>query len=310
MSTDLDKPYHSRLTINIFNNSGSFDEVQNTINSFKEIQFENDHPCYIPTRPLREFFSEFIGTLIFITIGIGTVAQVTLSGILKSPAGTFISTNWGFGFAIMIGMMVSGKISGGHMNPAVTIAFAIFGKLKPWHKCFHYMFAQYLGAFFGSALVYITYYEAFQEAGINIDTAKIFATYPAPHISAPGIVLDEFVGTALLLMSVCAIIDKKNLNIPAFFHPFLIGLVVFVITMSFSFNAGAALNPARDLGPRLFTAVFGWGLDPFSYAKHFWMTPILATHAGAIIGVLIYQTFIGWQLSLEDQRTPNLIMNL
>ncbi|KAG8227817.1 hypothetical protein J437_LFUL010975 [Ladona fulva] len=226
-------------------------------------------------------------------IGDCSVAQSVLS---HTANGGFLSINFAWGLAVMLGALISGGVSGGHINPAVTLAMAIIGKFS-WKKVPHYILAQYIGAFFASACVYLIYLgiplssdalDAF-DGGVRAvpDTAGIFATYPADHLSLLIGFCDQVLGTFILLLAVCAITDKKNMQVPQGLVPLLIGLVVVAIGASLGFNCGYAINPARDLAPRLFTLAAGWGLKTFTY-KAWWWVPILGPHVGAILGAGLY----------------------
>ena len=151
-----------------------------------------------------------------------------------------------------------------------------------------------------SALVFATYYEALdhfdggqrQIVGTQ-STAAIWATYPQPYLSnVPGGLVDQVVGTALLLLCVFAVTDNKNMAPTSNLAPVLIGAVVFAIGMTFGYNSGYAINPARDLGPRLFTAVAGWGRGVFSASGGWWWVPIIGPLAGGVLGGLAYDQFV------------------
>uniref|UniRef100_A0A915KZU1 Aquaporin-3 n=1 Tax=Romanomermis culicivorax TaxID=13658 RepID=A0A915KZU1_ROMCU len=157
----------------------------------------------------------------------------------------------------------------GHLNPAVSFSFAVAGGF-PWSKFFLYSIAQILGAFFGSALTWIIYYDAlntFDGGHRNLlgqnGTADMFATYPQSFLSTSNGLANEIFATCLLMMCVMAIIDKENMALPTYLLPLMVGLTIILINCSFCYNSGCAMNPARDFGPRLFTAVAGWGLEPF-----------------------------------------------
>ncbi|VDM28656.1 unnamed protein product [Toxocara canis] len=128
-------------------------------------------------------------------------------------------------------------------------------------------------------------------------TAGVFATYPQPYLSVAGGIIDQIVGTAFLCICVCLITDKNN-KIPAHLQPLLIGLLVAMIGMSIGMNCGYAINPARDLGPRLLTLCAGWGWQTFSFNgyKWFWI-PIVCPMIGAVIGAWIYELCLGLLLS-------------
>ena len=245
----------------------------------------------------RELLSEFLGTFVLIMFGVGVVAQVVLS---RQAAGTMLTINFAWGLAVTMGCYVAGGVSGAHMNPAVTLALAVHRGF-PWGKVLPYSLAQIAGALAASALVYVTYVEALgafdggirQVAGEQ-GTAGIWATYPQAFLSTfPGGFIDQVVGTALLVGVIFAISDARNVPPPAGLAPLIVGLLVAVIGMSFGFNAGYAINPARDFGPRLFTAVAGWGMDVFRAANNWWWVPIVAPCLGAVLGGWVYDAFIG-----------------
>jgi MIP family channel proteins len=246
----------------------------------------------------REAAAEFLGTFVLIAFGVGVVAQTVLS---KSANGSYLGINLGWGLAVMLGVYVAGGVSGAHLNPAVTLALALRRGFA-WHKVGPFIVAQMGGAFAASALVYLTYYEAFsafdggvrQVLGDN-GTAGIFATYPQPFLSTLGGFIDQVVGTALLLAAIMAITDQRNNATPSWATPIIVGGIVVAIGVAFGFNAGYAINPARDLGPRLFTAVAGWGGDVFTAARAWWWVPVVAPCVGGVIGVIVYDALIGGQ---------------
>ncbi|KHN76710.1 Aquaporin-3 [Toxocara canis] len=124
-------------------------------------------------------------------------------------------------------------------------------------------------------------------------TAGIFATYPKDYLSVVGGITDQVIGTAFLCICVCLITDKNN-KIPSHLQPLLIGLVVALIGMCIGMNSGYAINPARDLGPRLFTLCGGWGWEVFSYRNYKWFwIPLLGPMIGAVVGAWIYVLFLG-----------------
>ncbi|WP_167132664.1 MIP/aquaporin family protein [Paramicrobacterium chengjingii] len=266
-----------------------------------------------------EVLAEFLGTFVLIAFGDGVVAMAVAglpgSGRTEDPtsfflgAGDWLLIGWGWAFAVAFGVYVAGGVSGAHINPAVTLAFAVRRRF-PWKKVMPYIVAQVVGAFVGAALVYLLYFDAinaFNEAmGVartdpdgNI-TFSIFATFPAPYFDGNMWIplADQITGTAFLVMFVAAIIDMRNAAVKAGLGPLLIGLAVAAIGMSFGANAGYAINPARDFGPRLFAWMAGWGdvalpgtVDG-SFSAYFWV-PIVGPLIGGVIGVLLYDLFIG-----------------
>lgn len=260
-----------------------------------------------------EYGSEFLGTFVLIMFGDGavamTVAALNQSGRgdeLFAAAGDWMLIATGWGLAVALAVYVAGGISSAHINPAVTLAMAVFRDF-PWRKVPGYMVAQVLGAFVAGALIYLNYKQAinsFEAANDitrgeanSIPSYSIFATFPAEYYSnAAGPFLDEVIGTALLVGIVLALVDEFNLAPRANIGPLIIGFVVFAIGMSFGANSGYAINPARDLGPRLFAWIQGWGeiAVPGDYGNvngYMWV-PIVGPLVGGLVGALVYNFFI------------------
>lgn len=201
-----------------------------------------------PHPPLwRCAIAECIGTFTMLMFGLGGNAQVTLS---RGLAGDYLTNTLAWGLGVTAGLYISMSTSGGHLNPAVTLA-AAWHHAMPWAACILYMLAQLLGAFAAAALVYGTYYEAFanfdgghrQVTGQNA-TAGVFATYPRPFVSMAAGFLDQVVGTALLLLGVSAMTDPRNTQAPPpGLLPFCIGALVLAIGLCFGYNTAYAINP-------------------------------------------------------------------
>jgi MIP family channel proteins len=246
---------------------------------------------------VREMFAEFLGTFVLIVFGVGVVAQTVLS---KGGAGSTLSINISWGLAVTMGCYVSAGVTGAHLNPAVTLALAIHRKF-PWNKVIAYSAAQLGGAFVASAIVFVTYHEALAafDGGVRQvtgaqGTAGIWATYPQAFLSTfPGGFIDQVVGTALLVAVIFGITDSRNSPAPAGLAPVVVGLLVVLIGASFGFNSGYAINPARDLGPRLFTALAGWGAEVFRAGNAWWWVPIVAPLLGGVLGGWAYDLLIG-----------------
>jgi MIP family channel proteins len=244
----------------------------------------------------REAAAEFLGTAVLIAFGSGVVAQVQLSG---GANGGYLSINIAWGIAVAMGVYVAGGVSGAHLNPAVTLGLAVHRGF-PWAKVVPFWLAQVAGAFTGAAIAFVTYREAFDhfDGGVRqvtgaLATAGIFATYPQAFLSnVPGGLVDQMVGTGLLLLMLFALGDAKNLAPEPKIAPILVGLLVVLIGMCFGYNAGYAINPARDLGPRLFTAVAGWGGEVFRAGNGWWWVPIVGPLAGGVMGGYAYDLLI------------------
>jgi glycerol uptake facilitator protein len=235
---------------------------------------------------LGEIIAEFLGTLVVILFGSGVVAMVNLFGT-GSPGelvhGGYTNITLAWGLAVTMGIYTAGKISGAHLNPAVTVALATFRGFS-WRKVIPYIAAQVAGAFCAAGIVFWNYLPAFHAQDPALDhTANIFTTFPAfPQIPSAGF-LDQVIGTGLLLFLIFAISDERNLPVGNL-GPILVGLVVVVIGMSFGGMHGYAINPARDFGPRLFTVVAGFKNNGLTDGGYVFWVPIIAPLLGGIIG--------------------------
>jgi glycerol uptake facilitator protein len=237
-----------------------------------------------------ELIAEFLGTLVLIVFGAGVVAMVVLfstgvPGEVVKGGYTNITLGWGLG--VTMGIYVAGRVSGAHLNPAVTIALAAFRGF-PWRKVIPYSIAQTLGAFTAAAIVYANYRPAFRKLDPALErTAGVFTTFPAfPEVPMAGL-FDQVVGTALLMMLILAIVDERNQPV-ANLTPLAIGLVVVAIGMSFGGMHGYAINPARDFGPRLFTVVAGFRNNGLTDGTGIFWIPIVGPIAGALLGALVF----------------------
>jgi len=244
---------------------------------------------------LREYAAEFLGTAVLVILGTGVNCQVALSSntnVSSSPKGDYLSV--GFGWAI--GIAIGAWVSGGHINPAVTLALAVWRGF-PLRKVPGYILAQILGGLVGAAVIYGNYYLAIDifEGGNGVrslKTAGFFATYAADYMTTASCFFSEFLTTTILLIGVLALTDKKN-KVPMGLVPVGLFLLVLGIAISLGMETGFALNPARDLGPRLLTSMVGYGGQVYTFRSQYWLwCPILATITGAQFGTFVYDTFL------------------
>jgi glycerol uptake facilitator protein len=257
-----------------------------------------------------EMIGEFFGTMVLILFGDGCVA---VFGLFGQSQGVGIGANtwpviiFGWGFAVMLGIYVAGAISGAHLNPAVTLGLAVTGKF-PWNKVIPYWVAQILGAFVAALLLYFVYKGALANAlaanHLTIgDIAQgptyggkgfgwIFYTGHRSFVGTFGAFGDEFIGTALLVGLILAIVDGRNQPVQANLNPLIIGILIVAIGASFGANTGYAINPARDFGPRLWIG-FVSGFQSFSVDNFYFWIPIVAPLAGGVVGGLIYEYTVG-----------------
>ena len=256
-----------------------------------------------------ELVSEALGTAIIILFGCGSVAM-TVAALNQSDRGKLpfaasgdwllITTGWGVGVALAV--WVAGGVSGAHLNPAVTLAHAL-RRGFPWSKVPSYWAAQVFGAFVGAALIYLNYHDAISAVDAankvtrgtpdSVATFSIFATFPAPYFSSPvGPLIDQIIGTGLLVLVIFAVIDAFNTPVKANLAQLVVGLIVVGIGVSFGANAGYAINPARDLGPRLLAWIEGWKsvAVPGDYpnVNFYTWVPIVGPLIGGVLGAYVY----------------------
>jgi glycerol uptake facilitator protein len=240
-----------------------------------------------------ELAAEFAGTMILILFGVGVVAQVVAGGI-----GDHDSIAWAWGLGVTLGVYVAGRLSGAHINPAVTIALAAFAGFS-WRKVLPYIGAQTLGAFVAALLVRWNYTEVLAAAdpGHTIKTQGVFSTLPgngALPVSELGALRDQIIGTAILLFLILAITNVRATPPAANLAPLIIGLLVVGIGMAWGTNAGYAINPARDFGPRLASFVTGYGSAwRDQYGNLYFWVPIIGPIIGGLIGAGLYEAIVG-----------------
>ncbi len=245
---------------------------------------------------MENFTSEVIGTGILILFGDGVVAAVLLARSKAQNAGWIVIT-FGWAMAVAMAVYAVGQFSGAHINPAVTIGFAATGSFGvEWTDVPVYVAGQFVGAFIGAVLVFLTYYLHWRETDDPGLKLAVFSTGPAIR-NYPMNLVTEIIGTFALVFGVLAIvghfseavIGEANLTtaLGAAFPPLLIGLLVFVIGLSLGGPTGYAINPARDLGPRIMHAILpiaGKGPSDWGYA---WV-PVLGPIIGGVLGALAF----------------------
>ncbi|WP_432995516.1 MIP/aquaporin family protein [Dactylosporangium sp. CA-233914] len=250
-----------------------------------------------------ELAAEFAGTMVLILFGCGAVAQVIAGGL-----GGHDSIAWSWGFGVTFGVYVAGRISGGHLNPAVSVALAMFSGFE-WRKVLPYSVAQTAGAFVGALLVRWNYGSMLHAADPRhtIKTQIVFSTLPGNGtlpVDVRNAFLDQIIGTAILLFLILAVTDTRNVAPQANLMPLIVGLIVVAIGMAWGSAAGYAINPARDFGPRFASFLTGYGgafVDQTGY-PYFWV-PIVAPILGGAGGAGAYRLVIGRYLPVE-QREP------
>ncbi|WP_345242421.1 MIP/aquaporin family protein [Pontibacillus salipaludis] len=231
---------------------------------------------------MTEFIGEMIGTMILIIFGGGVVGGVVLKGS-KAEGTSWVLISFGWGLAVMLAVYAVGKVSGAHINPAVTLGFAMVGEF-PWSKVPKYLSAQLVGAFIGAVVVFFHYLPHWKETEDKGAKLAVFSTDPAIRSPLSNFV-SEIIGTFMLVMGLLFIGANdftQGLN------PAIVGLLITAIGMSLGGTTGYAINPARDIGPRIAHYVLpipGKGTSDWRYA---WV-PLFGPILGGIYGGLFYK---------------------
>nr|WP_278924921.1 MIP/aquaporin family protein [Streptococcus canis] len=231
------------------------------------------------------FIGELLGTFILVLLGDGVVSACVLNKTKAQNSG-WIAIVLGWGIAVTVAVYISGFMSGAHLNPAVTLAMAAVGSL-PWSQVLIYLVAQFLGAMLGALVLYLHYYPHWKETKDAGTILACFSTGPAIRHTWSNL-FGEALGTAVLVITVMAIGPNK---VAAGFGPLIVGVVVMAVGFSLGATTGYAINPARDLGPRIMHALLpipNKGDSDWPYA---WI-PVLGPILGGVAGALIYQLIL------------------
>jgi glycerol uptake facilitator protein len=237
---------------------------------------------------MSPFIAELVGTALLVLMGDAVVANVVLSRT-KGNGGGWIVITAGWAFAVAIGVYVTNTSSGGHLNPAVTLGLAAAGRFN-WAKVPEYLAAQMIGAMLGAVGVWLSYLNHWRATDDADAKLGVFCTAPAIR-DRPANLVTEIIGTFVLVLGTALILTPENLKpqsgFDTSFTPLLVGLVVWAIGLSLGGPTGYAINPARDLGPRIAHAILpipGKRDSDWSYA---WV-PVAGPIIGGILGALAY----------------------
>ncbi|EPZ42940.1 MIP/aquaporin family protein [Alicyclobacillus acidoterrestris] len=244
---------------------------------------------------LGECIAEIIGTAFMIMVGDSVAAMAVL---YNSFSGDYwgICILWGLGVTMAVYLV--GAISGAHLNPAVTVGFAMYGGF-PWKKVPGFIVSQGIGAFLGAGLTYTLFspvinaynaaHHAARAATTGLTTSGIFFTHPSAGITTGHAFVDEIILTGALVIGILALSDTYNTNTPrGNITPLIVGLLVAMVGGFGGQLEAWALNPARDFGPRLFAWMMGWGQNAFPGPGNFWWVPIVAPIVGAVVAGALY----------------------
>ncbi|XP_017694504.1 PREDICTED: aquaporin-10 isoform X1 [Lepidothrix coronata] len=286
----------------------------------------------IRNRLIRECLAELLCTFVLITITLAGAAQRVTS---EETKGDILTSYLAGALAVMVGIYIGGGISGAHMNPSFTLAMCLTKKF-PWWKFPIFVLVEALASFLSAGVVYVLYYGMggqhragephggarlarltdrlclcptdaiwhYSNGTLTVsgprETASIFATYPADNVSLANGFVDQVIGTGVLLTGVMGIMDNRNKGVPEGLDPVIIAMLVLSIEVSMGANCGCPLNPTRDIGPRLFTYLAGWGPEVFSRGNGWWWVPLVAPLLGSAVGTYLYQLFVAFHYPEED----------
>ncbi|WP_458413069.1 MIP/aquaporin family protein [Schinkia sp. CFF1] len=236
---------------------------------------------------MTTFWAELIGTAIMLALGLGVCAGVNLKKTFSNGSGWLVfAIGWGFAVAVAAYAVV--QYSGAHLNPAITLAFALIGKL-PWSEVPTYIAGQMIGGMLGATITYFHYLPHFKETDDTDAKLGVFATGPAiPHTF--GNFVSEFIGTFILVIGVLSIGANKFAD---GVNPLIVGFLIICLCLAMGPTTGLAINPARDLGPRLVHALLpipGKGGSNWGYS---WIPIVAPMFGGALAGVIYKATFLG-----------------
>ena len=238
---------------------------------------------------MSPFLAEFFGTAILIVLGDGVVANVVLHRTKGHNSGWIVITA-GWAFAVTIGVYCVNSISGAHLNPAVTIALASIGTF-PWAKVPMYIAAQIAGGFLGAVIVWLAYLPHWAATPDAESKLGVFSTSPAIRKRGANL-MAEIIGGFVLVLALLAVLSPGNFSpgsdLAKGFGPILVGIIIWSIGLSLGGPTGYAINPARDLGPRIAHSVLpivGKGSSDWGYA---WI-PIAGPIVGGVLGALCYR---------------------
>lgn len=267
------------------------DDLHPLVQDLVEKEVHNNHTAWSVIRTYhREALAESLAVFVQLTIGFCADLAVTL-GTTPSPN----TTAWCWGLATMMAIYISGGVSGAHLNPAITIMLWFYRGF-PKRKMPEYFLAQFIGAFCAGLVTYGVYYASIREyliANSNVGIINSFVTSQRLHwIDAATAFFNEFVGTVLLGITILALGDDQNAPPGAGMNSLIIGLVITCLSMTFSYQTGAALNPSRDFGPRLALLAVGYSGDDLFKNAYWFYGPWAGAIGGAMIGGLLYDFMI------------------
>ena len=252
---------------------------------------------------IRCMASEFYGTFLLVFIAHSTGAAYSFASNSNDAVSKIMGSTFGVGCAALIALTVAMPVSGGHINPAITVGVATMGHF-PWSRVAPYLLAQHLGGFFAGLMIYVTFYDPIQavyaanSGNATVAAAKtagLFCSHSASAATPLGSLIGSIWGTATFLIGIAAILDQKShMKPPKWYWPLAVSFVLMISLAAFGTNGGPSVNPAADLAPRIAASLLGWGGVIWSPqgGHYWWIAGIVGPHVGAIFGLWSYRFFI------------------
>ncbi|KAL4932949.1 MIP/aquaporin family protein [Aspergillus undulatus] len=283
-----------------FDDAAYPEDLHPLVQDLVEDEVHNNHTVWSVIRTHhREALAESLAVFIQLTVGLAADLSVTLGGTTNPN-----TTAWAWGFAAMMAIYISGGVSGAHLNPTIT-CMLWFYRGFPKRKMPEYFAAQFIGAFVAALAVYGLYYSSISDYlssatatssnTLSSSTTNILNSFITSQrttsIDPATAFFNEFLGTVVLTVTVLALGDDQNAPPGAGMNALVVGLIVYTLSITFSYQTGAALNPSRDFGPRLAMLALGYGGDLFLNPYWFY-GPWAGSFCGAFIGAFLYDFFI------------------
>ncbi|KAJ1984291.1 glycerol channel [Dimargaris verticillata] len=251
----------------------------------------------------REYLAEFFGTYVLCALGVGGSISAVLNSDAQGQYAILVALSWGLG--VMLGLFSTQNVSGGHINPALTCAFACWRRF-PLRKIPGYLFCQLLGAFAASGTLHLLFMQSLntyarQQGHTNhgVLTASLFTSFPIPEVNNATGFLSTALAGAFITVGALAVSGPRNV-LPVGWSPLANGLFFSAVILSLTFQSMGGVNPACDIGPRLYLIAAGWNISLFHTSGHYFWVPIVAPCIGAMLGGLAFHLFVNHRGKLKE----------
>ncbi|KAJ1977559.1 glycerol channel [Dimargaris xerosporica] len=252
----------------------------------------------------REYLAEFFGTFILCALGVGGSVSAVLNSDAQGQYAILVALSWGLG--VMLGLFSTQNVSGGHINPALTCAFACWRRF-PLRKVPGYLACQLLGAFAASGTLHLLFMQSLnayaRQQGSDHHgplTASLFTSFPIPNVNNATGFLSTALAGAFITIGAFAVSEPRNV-LPVGWSPLANGLFVSAAVLSLTFQSMGGVNPACDVGSRLYLIAAGWTIDLFQASGHYFWVPIVAPCGGAVLGGLAFKLLVNPRGKLKKQ---------